>query len=255
MATLKEILESAMKQMIDAQRAADAYSVSMADEYKEKGLLAGFEVPAVRLSGVDLEFRYAVKPDQEKVMSLLQIDPRRRIVLMQKLSARLAKRIIDRFVEIIQESGVSYLPEFDYIDALPENERFRRFFARRINEYLSEIGESFITDDLEFNVREIDRKVDFALIFLVDHDSVDDIYRLEGGKQLRWEILETLQSEIIELVDEIISDFDPRSLFSRSSNAEDVTINAEELAALPESSVQKAVFHLDYEIMDKKVSE
>ena len=239
MTNFKEILNSILRDMIQAQHEANLYAMSLQDTYNQSGKAGGLMPPAVTLGEIELDLRYAVSGDlvQREVSEVDYAETNRILQHIAQESAPLSVRTI---VKGIQESTLPYRDEYAFIDNLSNNVNFIQMLQKRYLAFLIENEKTLLTADNRLDISKVVSVLEYAVDDqILQNSELIDLFQSDEGKAT----LETIRQMISEAMNKEVDDF------IRECNIDDFTkieqmgslnveIDAHELAKLPAEAIQ-----------------
>lgn len=246
MDNLKDILSAVLRDVVLAQHQANLFARSLAPAYEAGGDAEGLALPGVALGELELNLRYAVKGGLEVIEEEESADREQHRVL-RYVARESAALLVNVLARTIQDSGMDYHPEFDFIDALPQNKAFINHFYKRIYVRLAECPHALMADSKRFDEKKLGTAVmQVAADQLLLNDDLKPLFAQPGGKQLSGLLSKKLALAVSAEMDDFLRE-STLTLFRRLQRfgSLPVEIDADALAQYPDTAVQTLRIKVD----------
>ena len=239
MTNLKEILNSILRDMIQAQHEANMYAMSLQDAYNTSGKAGGLMPPAVALGEIELDLRYAVSGDlvQREVTDIDYAETNR---ILQHIAQEAALLSVRTVVKSIQESELPYQDEYAFIDVLNSNTDFILMLQKRYLAFLIENERELLTPENRLDLPKVVSLLEYAVDDQVlQNNELVDLFKSNEGKAA----LETIRKKVSEALNKEVDDFIRECNIDNFTRIQqmgslNVEIDARELAKLPAEAIQ-----------------
>lgn len=252
MTNLKEILNSILRDMIQAQHEANMYAMSLQDAYNQSGKAGGLMPPAVALGEIELDLRYAVSGDlvQREISDIDYAETNRILHHIAQEAAPLSVRTV---VKAIQESTLPYQEEFAFVDKLNSNLNFIQMLQKRYLAFLIENEKALLTAENRLDISKVVNVLEYAVDDqILQNSELVDLFQSDEGKSalaiIRQKIGEAMNKEVDDFIRECNIDNFTKIQQMGSLNVE---IDAHELAKLPAEAIQRCHIKVSPQMLSK----
>lgn len=237
MARLSKIVGSILRDMVAAQHEANMYALGLSPAYRNRP--AGPNPPAVCLGEIELTLHCGFTG---KVAAGRQREVDRTAVLrtLRELASETAEAVVASVLATVARYSDGSEQTIGPLARLNREKKLRRsfiaFLSRSLNERLHDCWAEFIASDGSLD----NEKLQELILGVADekvlaHEELEETFAVGAGA-LRKEIRENLQTDIRILLPRLSAGVRP-GRWSKYASL-DVTVSSEELADLPETSIQ-----------------
>lgn len=241
MSRLNLIVESLLRDIIEAQHAANCHAASLARQYGKRGSVRGFQLPSAQIGSLEFDLKYAVTGtsgmEEKQVLDAEQCS-----LFQQELAERVPAYVIRSIVMAVVHSS---LPDdearSDFSSLLAREEQWKKNFCaylgRKITVAVSDHEGALLRAEtgLDRGLL-IELLADVAEKEFMDNPDLSDLFRGAQGDALRQECRTNLREGLASFLDVLAEKY----AFTRqvSNVVVDVEVETEKLKKMPESSIQ-----------------
>ena len=242
MTNIRRVVRSVLRDVIQAQHDANLFSQQLSEEYAASGAGAIFSLPAAQVGELEIEIKYAIASQNPEDSVRTEVNAREEKRLVVALSRELSKLIVTKMMVEVQQSGLPYVEKgFGYIDELANHTELIDYIAARMQEALTENSSSMYLDGGKFDIDYIaDKVLEVGEKCVVNHSEITALFDLEGGENLRQNIMTALDTKVTESIRQITDSVSQEQLFRKrvTRHSMPVIVDSEALAALPAETIQ-----------------
>lgn len=241
MSRLHLIVESLLKDIIEAQHAANCHAASLARQYGKRGRACGFPLPSAQIGSLEFDLKYAVTGTsgmEEKQVA----DTEQWRLFCQELEERAPAFAIRSIVMAVVHSS---LPDdearSDFSSLLAREEQWKKNFCSYLRKKISAVVSTH-----EGSLLKAETGLDRGLLLeilagvaekeFMDNPDLEDLFRGTRGDDLRQECRANLQEGLSSFLAALAEKY----VFTRqeSNVVVDVEVEADKLKKMPEEAVQ-----------------
>ena len=242
MTSIRRVVRSLLRDVIQAQHDANLFSQQLSEEYAATGAGAVFSLPAAQVGELEIEIKYAIASKKPEDTIRTEVNAREEKRFITALARELSQLIVTKIMVEVQESGVAYQDNgFGYIDDLGSHTGLTDYIADRMTELLMENSNNMYLDGNKFDIDYIaDKVLEVGEKYVVNHAEIKGLFTLEGGENLRNNIMQALDSKVTEGVRKITDEVSQEQLFRKriTKHSMPVIVDSEALAELPAGTIQ-----------------
>lgn len=242
MSRLNLIVESLLRDIIEAQHAANCHAAALARQYGKHGCVRGFQLPSAQIGSLEFDLKYAVT-GTSGVEEKQVLDAEQCSLFRQELAERVPAYAIRSIVMTVVHSN---LPDdearSDFSSLLSREEQWKRNFCTYLGKKITAVvsaheGALLRTDSGLDKGLLTELLADVAEKEFMDNPDLSDLFRGGGqGDALRQECRTNLQEGLSSFIDVLAEKY----AFTRqvSNVVVDVEVETEKLKKVPEGSIQ-----------------
>ncbi len=240
MAQLSKILGSILRDMVAAQHEANMYALKLSSAYRSQNHAAVLSPPAVCLGEVELMLHCGFT-GQTVDAAGCTIDHTALLRTIRELSSEISEAAVSCILSTIvryandAEQGEGPIARLSREKTLRRN--FIAFLGRKLGGHLKGRRAEFVAVD---GTVDLERLQEMALCVIdeqvLSHSDLEDVFAGDASGEIRKAVRENLQADLQVLLPRIWNDV----RIGRPENCAsmDVTVSSEELAKLPDESIQ-----------------
>jgi DNA-directed RNA polymerase subunit F len=244
MAELKDIMDAVLRDTVRAQHQTNMYAQSLSDSYQQGGRIYGFNVPAVSIGEIALDFCFAVKGEltyrEEENVNYREVNR-----MLRNVASECVKLLLKTLVKTIQDKAVNYKEKFGFVDSLEQNKPFVDRLTKRFSSVLIEHSAN-LTDETTMQLipdAVTSLVLEVAIDQILDHEDLKGLFAMPENKKL----YALVKAEFKRVLEKETDDFIRESSFGNFRHRHqigslNVEMDAEALSQLPENAIQK--FHI-----------
>lgn len=247
MSRLNLIVESLLRDIIEAQHAANCHAASLARQYGKHGSVRGFQLPGAQMDTLAFDLKYAVTGtsgvEEKQVLDMEQCR-----LFQQEVAERLPAYIIRSIVMTVVHSD---LPEdearSDFHALVSREEQWKKRFCDFLQEKIARAIFAHEGALIQANSG-LDKGLlaDMAAAVgereFLDNSDLSGLFQGRQGDALRQECREKLRESLFSFIDVIAEKY----VFTKQAGkvVVDVEVETEKLKKMPENSIQTLHMHI-----------
>lgn len=247
MARLNLILESLLRDIIEAQHTANCHAASLSRQYGKNGSVRGFRFPSAQIGSLELNLNYAVT-NTSGVEERLVLDVEQWSLFRQEAAERFPAYMIRSIVMTVAHSE---LPDdeirSDFNRLMAREEQWKKgfcdFLQGKIGSVLSDHGAVLIKEDSGLDKRRLKELLaGVGEKEVLDNPDLIDLFQGNRSDDLRQECRENLLESLASFIDLLAEKYS----FVKSviNVVVEVEVETDKLKKLPENTVQTLKFNV-----------
>lgn len=241
MSRLNLIVESLLRDIIEAQHAANCHAASLARQYGKHGSVRGFQLPSAQIGALEFDLKYAVTGtsgmEERQVLDAEQCS-----LFQQELAERVPAYAIRSIVMAVVHSNLpADEARSDFSTLLAREEQWKRNFClylgKKITAAVSSHEGALLRADSGLDKGLLaELLADVAEKEFMDNPDLADLFQGAQGDALRQECRTNLREGLSSFIDVLAEKY----AFTRqvSNVVVDVEVETEKLKKMPENSIQ-----------------
>lgn len=247
MSRLNLIVESLLRDIIEAQHAANCHAASLARQYGKHGSVRGFQLPSAQVDTLEFDLKYAVT-GTSGVEEKQVLDAEQCSLFQQEVAERFPAYIIRSIVMTVVHSD---LPDdearSDFHSLVSREEQWKKRFCDFLQEKITRA-----VSDHEGALIQAESGLDKGLLAdllagvgekeFLDNGDLAGLFQGRQGDALRQECREKLRESLVSFIDVIAEKY---TFTKQVSNVVvDVEVETEKLRKMPENAIQTLHMHI-----------
>ena len=247
MAQLSTIISSILRDMIVAQHEANMYAVSLEEIYKKNGRLERFSLPSANIGEVEMELRSGVTDDSAKTEQYEINYPMLR-QLSVEVSRKLARTALGSVLPVLQSAFATDTSEETegmrrLVGDMATQNKFCAYLGRKILKSMQQAFTRLINEDGTVNEQVLTHcTLATCEEEILRHEELLSLLDMTGGGAVREKAQTELESSVRDMMPKILKDVNIKR--KRLMPSVDVTVNSQELSALPDECVHSIKFRI-----------
>ncbi len=239
MTTIKEVISSILRDVVQAQHEVNAYARDLTHS-SLSNVEASAISPAVGVGELTVHLKFAIL-EGEKVTEVQVLNKAENDRLLGNLSEQLAKLMIRKFVTQVQQSGLPYEDKgFSYISDLGDHQRLIDYLSHHIRTALLNNIKTLYNREHRLEVEPIaDQVLAVGEQYLFSHSDIEGLFALPGGQDLLEKTRQILDNDVSKEIKKIIQEEEDAHLYQcRTNRSLHIETEAERLKEYPGETIQ-----------------